>query len=58
MPTYQNNKDDKSLCDDIEEINKANKRAASLTRRLLVFSRKQDVQPKKINLNDVITRGA
>ena len=37
-----------------EEIKKAGKRAASLTRQLLAFSRKQILQPKKLDLNSVV----
>jgi two-component system, cell cycle sensor histidine kinase and response regulator CckA len=37
-----------------EEIRKAAERAAILTRQLLAFSRKQVVQPQKLNLNTVI----
>jgi two-component system cell cycle sensor histidine kinase/response regulator CckA len=39
----------------IEEILKAADRATSLTQQLLAFSRKQILQPRKINLNDTIT---
>jgi two-component system cell cycle sensor histidine kinase/response regulator CckA len=39
---------------DIEEIRKAAERAAGLTRQLLAFSRKQVMQPRLIDLNDVI----
>ena len=39
---------------DVEEIYKATVRAASLTNQLLTFSRKQVLQPKLINLNDVV----
>ena len=38
----------------IEEIKKAGDRAASLTRQLLAFSRKQILQPKIIDLNRVV----
>ncbi len=38
----------------IEEIRHASERAAGLTRQLLVFSRKQTVQPVVLNLNDVV----
>ncbi len=38
----------------IDEISKAGKRAASLTQQLLAFSRKQVMQPKEININDLI----
>lgn len=39
---------------DIEQIKKASQRAASLTRQLLAFSRKQMLQPKLFNLNQVV----
>jgi CheY-like chemotaxis protein len=38
----------------IEEIRKAGDRAASLTRQLLAFSRKQMLQPRVLDLNKVI----
>ncbi|HLG17830.1 MAG TPA: ATP-binding protein [Blastocatellia bacterium] len=37
-----------------EEVKKASERAASLTRQLLAFSRKQVLQPKVIDLNSVL----
>jgi two-component system cell cycle sensor histidine kinase/response regulator CckA len=40
---------------DIEEIRKAASRAAGLTRQLLLFSRQQVVEPKVIDLHDVLT---
>ncbi|NQU04889.1 MAG: PAS domain S-box protein, partial [Calditrichaeota bacterium] len=43
------------LFEDIEEISKAAERAADLTHQLLAFSRKQTLQPKIINLNQVIS---
>src|SRR5207248_11407562 len=39
----------------IEEIKRAGERAASLTRQLLAFSRKQVLQPKVLDLNEVIS---
>jgi len=38
----------------VEEILKAAERAASLTRQLLAFSRKQVLQPKVVSLNEVV----
>ena len=39
----------------IEQIKKAGERAASLTTQLLIFSRRQIIQPKIINLNSVVS---
>lgn len=39
---------------DLEEIEAAGKRAVDLTRQLLAFSRKQILQPRIVNLNDVV----
>jgi PAS domain S-box-containing protein len=38
----------------LEEIRKAAESAASLTRQLLAFSRKQMVEPRTVNLNDLV----
>lgn len=46
--------DNGQLHDDVEEIMKAAKRASSLTRQLLAFSRKQVLQPQLMNPNDLI----
>ncbi|MDP9034911.1 MAG: hypothetical protein M3O50_08890, partial [Myxococcota bacterium] len=40
---------------DIQEIMKAGQRAAGLTRQLLLFSRQQVVEPKVIDLNEVLS---
>ncbi len=40
---------------DIEEIRKAGQRAATLTRQLLAFSRKQIISPEIMNLNKTVT---
>ena len=45
---------DSSLKDLIKEIRKAGDRAASLTRQLLAFSRKQVVEYKAVDLNSII----
>lgn len=39
---------------DIEEIQKASVRAAALTRQLLAFSRKQVMEPKVFDMNEVV----
>ncbi len=43
------------LRSDIEEIKKAGQRAASLTRQLLAFSRKQVLSPEILSLADVVS---
>jgi PAS domain S-box-containing protein len=40
--------------DDVEEIKRAATRAAALTRQLLAFSRRQVLQPKILDLNQVV----
>ena len=42
------------LREEVEEILKAGRRSADLTRQLLAFSRKQTLQPEVLNLNDVV----
>ncbi len=46
---------DDRLRHNLEEIKKAGNRAASLTRQLLAFSRKQMLQPKVLDLNSVMS---
>jgi len=46
---------DESLRRKIEEIKKAGESAASLTRQLLAFSRKQVIKPEVLDLNEVIS---
>jgi two-component system cell cycle sensor histidine kinase/response regulator CckA len=45
---------DELLREYLEEIKKASDRAAALTRQLLAFSRKQLLQPKVLNVNEVV----
>jgi PAS domain S-box-containing protein len=40
--------------EDLEEIRKAARRAAALTRQLLAFSRKQALEPRVIDLNSIV----
>ncbi len=40
---------------DVEEIRRAAERAASLTRQILAFSRRQPLQPETVSLNEVLT---
>ena len=47
--------EDDPLREEIEDIREAGERAASLTRQLLAFSRKQIIHPKVIDLNELLT---
>jgi signal transduction histidine kinase/response regulator RpfG family c-di-GMP phosphodiesterase len=47
-------KADSPLHGSVEEIRTAAQRAAALTRQLLAFSRKQILEPKVVNLNDIL----
>jgi two-component system, cell cycle sensor histidine kinase and response regulator CckA len=49
---------DEPLRDEVNEIRRASERAASLTRQLLAFSRKQVIAPRVLNLNDVVAEVA
>jgi hypothetical protein len=40
--------------DQVQKIEEASEKAASLTRQLLAFSRKQVLQPRVINLNSLV----
>ncbi len=42
------------LREDVESISRAGERGAALVRQLLAFSRRQIVQPKVLNVNDVV----
>jgi two-component system, cell cycle sensor histidine kinase and response regulator CckA len=49
---------DNPMRKDLEQIREAGQRAANLTTQLLTFGRKQILQPKIINLNDVIAHAS
>jgi hypothetical protein len=53
--TLQLLKTDDPVRPNLEEIKEAGDRAASLTRQLLAFSRKQILEPKVLDLNAVVT---
>jgi len=46
------------LCGDLQEILKASERAARFTRQLLAFSRRQVLEPKVVNLSEVVSEVA
>ena len=43
------------LREELEQIELAGQRAAALTRQLLTFSRRQVIEPRTLDLNDVVT---
>jgi PAS domain S-box-containing protein len=45
---------DHPLRPDVQEIKRAGERAATLTRQLLAFSRQQSLQPRRINVNEIV----
>jgi len=49
---------DGALREEVGEIRKASERAASLTRQLLAFSRKQVIAPRVLSLNEVVAEVA
>ncbi|HDR05383.1 MAG TPA: PAS domain S-box protein [Candidatus Marinimicrobia bacterium] len=46
---------DDKLYSYLTEINKAGERSANLTRQLLAFARRQTIQPRIVNLNDIVS---
>ncbi|TVP42555.1 MAG: PAS domain S-box protein [Gemmatimonadales bacterium] len=46
---------DSPLRFEVEEVLQAARRAANLTGQLLAFSRKQVIQPRRVNVNEVVT---
>ena len=47
-------REDDPICKDLDEVLKASRRAAALTRQLLAFSRNQVLELKVFNINDAI----
>jgi len=47
---------DSKATEDVEEIRRAAERAAALTRQLLIFSRREIVQPEQLDLREVVSQ--
>jgi hypothetical protein len=47
---------DSKATEDVEEIRRAAERAAALTRQLLIFSRREVVQPEQLDLREVVAQ--
>jgi PAS domain S-box-containing protein len=47
---------DSKAFEDVEEIRRAAERAAALTRQLLIFSRREVVQPEQLDLREVVAQ--
>ena len=43
------------MAESLQAVSRAAKRASKLTSQLLTFSRKNVIQPRKLNLNDLLT---
>jgi len=43
-----------TICDDIGQVQRAAERAAGLTRQLLAFARQEVVQPRVLNINEMV----
>jgi PAS domain S-box-containing protein len=54
----QSRPEDPDLRDEIGEIRKASERAASLTRQLLAFSRKQVIEPRVLDVNALVAESS
>jgi len=54
----QSRPDDPSLSEEVGEIRKASERAASLTRQLLAFSRKQMIEPRVLDVNALVAESS